>query len=36
MGGTDNGVGNVTPAAEYNFYVDPEAAKIVINAGFNR
>jgi len=35
MGGTDNGVGNVTPAAEYNFYVDPEAAKIVINAGFN-
>jgi purine nucleosidase len=34
MGGTDNAVGNVTPAAEYNFYVDPEAAKIVINAGF--
>ncbi len=23
-----------TPAAEYNLYVDPEAAKIVINAGF--
>ncbi len=35
MGGTDNGVGNVTPAAEYNFYADPEAAKIVVNAGFN-
>ncbi len=35
MGGTDNGVGNVTPAAEYNFYVDPEAAKIVLNAGFS-
>jgi purine nucleosidase len=31
MGG---GVGNITAAAEYNFYVDPEAAKIVLNAGF--
>ena len=31
MGG---GAGNITPAAEYNFYVDPEAAKIVLNAGF--
>jgi purine nucleosidase len=31
MGG---GVGNITPAAEYNFYVDPEAAKVVLNAGF--
>jgi len=35
MGGTDNGVGNVTPAAEYNFYVDPEAAKTVLAAGFD-
>jgi len=34
MGGTNNGTGNVTPAAQYNFYVDPEAAKIVIAAGF--
>ena len=34
MGGTDNSLGNTTPASEFNFYVDPEAAKIVVNAGF--
>ncbi|WP_025690293.1 nucleoside hydrolase [Paenibacillus zanthoxyli] len=34
MGGVVKGVGNVTPVAEYNMYVDPEAAKIVLHAGF--
>ncbi len=34
MGGSNNGRGNITAAAEYNFYVDPEAAKAVFAAGF--
>ena len=34
MGGSNNGLGNVTAAAEYNLYVDPEAAQIVLEAGF--
>ena len=34
MGGCDNSIGNVTAAAEYNFYVDPEAAQLVLDAGF--
>lgn len=32
MGGTRLGRGNVTPAAEFNFYADPEAAAVVLRA----
>jgi len=35
MGGTVWGRGNITPVAEYNIWVDPDAAKIVFNSGVN-
>lgn len=35
MGGSNNGRGNITAAGEFNFYVDPEAAKAVMAAGFH-
>lgn len=33
MGGAPCCVGNVTPAAEYNFWTDPEAARVVMRSG---
>ena len=33
MGGTDDGKGNATPRAEFNFFSDAKAAKAVVRAG---
>jgi len=33
MGGTGDGLGNVTAAAEFNIWVDPEAAAVVFGSG---
>lgn len=34
MGGVVKGQGNVSPVAEFNTYADPEATKLVLDAGF--
>lgn len=34
MGGSARAGGNITPAAEFNIYADPEAARLVFNAGW--
>jgi len=36
MGGAGLGVGNITPVAEFNFYVDAEAIHLVMQANFEK
>ncbi|KAK6620638.1 hypothetical protein RUM43_010933 [Polyplax serrata] len=31
LGGSDSGIGNIKPGREFNFYMDPEAAYVVLN-----